>query len=88
MVQYDEVRCQSPRVAEQCDVNTHSLTRLKTRRIEVLIYVEFVVAQNTFGGMVWKLEVSKRININVALFSYLWVFGDGPRNFGPWSKRE
>ncbi|GFV66570.1 hypothetical protein TNCV_3894611 [Trichonephila clavipes] len=24
-------------------------------------------------------------DINVALFSYTWAFGDGPRNFEPWS---
>ncbi|GFW19016.1 hypothetical protein TNCV_165291 [Trichonephila clavipes] len=29
--------------------------------------------------------VSERVNINVALFSYTRAFGDGPRNFEPWS---
>ncbi|GFT67114.1 hypothetical protein TNCV_1892301 [Trichonephila clavipes] len=24
----------------------------------------------------------------VALFSYLWAFGDGPCNFEPWSSKE
>ncbi|GFV47390.1 hypothetical protein TNCV_4830461 [Trichonephila clavipes] len=31
------------------------------------------------------LRVSERENINVALFSNTRAFGDGPRNFEPWS---
>ncbi|GFS95553.1 hypothetical protein TNCV_3922911 [Trichonephila clavipes] len=31
------------------------------------------------------LEEEEELNINVALFSYTRAFGDGPRNFEPWS---
>ncbi|GFU66682.1 hypothetical protein TNCV_3111661 [Trichonephila clavipes] len=30
----------------------------------------------------------QRVNINVALFSYSRTFGNGPRNFEPWSSDE
>ncbi|GFX52210.1 hypothetical protein TNCV_4800671 [Trichonephila clavipes] len=33
----------------------------------------------------WTLAVVDWVNINVALFSYTRAFGDGPRNFEPWS---
>ncbi|GFY35220.1 hypothetical protein TNCV_5045941 [Trichonephila clavipes] len=29
-----------------------------------------------------------RVNFNVTLFSYTRAFGDGPRNFEPWSSDE
>ncbi|GFS56425.1 hypothetical protein TNCV_4302591 [Trichonephila clavipes] len=31
------------------------------------------------------LYLLERVNINVALFSYMRAFGNGPRNFEPWS---
>ncbi|GFX36719.1 sulfotransferase 1C2A [Trichonephila clavipes] len=31
------------------------------------------------------LYLLERVNINVALFSYMMAFGNGPRNFEPWS---
>ncbi|GFW67512.1 hypothetical protein TNCV_3391831 [Trichonephila clavipes] len=34
------------------------------------------------------LGVSECVNINVALFSYSWAFGAGPRNFEPRSSDE
>ncbi|GFW14140.1 hypothetical protein TNCV_3547291 [Trichonephila clavipes] len=34
------------------------------------------------------LRVSEKVNINVKLFSYTRAFGDGPRNFEPWSSDD
>ncbi|GFU20765.1 hypothetical protein TNCV_3651501 [Trichonephila clavipes] len=53
----------------------------------------------TFVDSLWPTSSNRRIastkmssdssirqaNINVALFSYTRAFGDGPRNFEPWS---
>ncbi|GFS98356.1 hypothetical protein TNCV_2208821 [Trichonephila clavipes] len=53
--------------------------------------------ESSTGGALCRLEycnavftlvistMSERVNVNVVLFSYTRAFGDGPRNFEPWS---
>ncbi|GFV45994.1 hypothetical protein TNCV_1921231 [Trichonephila clavipes] len=38
-----------------------------------------------YGSTCADMHFIDSLNINVALFSYTRAFGDGPRNFEPWS---
>ncbi|GFV80742.1 hypothetical protein TNCV_4619031 [Trichonephila clavipes] len=53
--------------------------------------VEWNEKKQEVRNTIFRLKVSDYVrlidglNINVALFSYTRAFGDGPRNFEPWS---
>ncbi|GFW74256.1 hypothetical protein TNCV_2524601 [Trichonephila clavipes] len=54
-----------------------------TKRSTDLVILNHGQMTRTTSGQLPKLPQS--VNINVALFSYTRAFGDGPRNFEPWS---
>ncbi|GFY04367.1 hypothetical protein TNCV_4414551 [Trichonephila clavipes] len=76
MVQNDVAK--SPRVAEQCDVNIHSLNHPKQSRY--ILATDLLIL-----NLDQVTRTANELAVHSSNFIYTRALGDGPPNFEPWS---